>query len=100
MLPGAQARIGRFLRTNPVQRAFFKSIGSHLFGEEIKDLTGSEEKGEYAKAGALFGLSLFDRQGIGRFVSATYNRARDALRNLGNPPQNATRYINNLFYAQ
>lgn len=96
LLPGAQAKVGRFLKTNPITRAFFKSIGSHLFGEAIKDVTGDEAKGEMAKAGSLFTMSLLDRQGVGKFVSSVYNKASAALKNAGNPQVNATRISNQL----
>jgi len=96
LIPGAQAKVGKFLSTSPVTRAFFKSIGSELIGEGVKDLTADERKGELAKGGALFTMSLLDRQGIGRYVGQLYNRAENALGLARDPSVNATRLVNNL----
>lgn len=96
MLPGGQSKTGRFAKVHPATRAFFKSIGSEVLGKAVKDLTGDEEKGELAKAGSIFSMSLLDYPGVSKFIGTVYNKAKDALRSLGNPTVNSTRFANNL----
>ncbi|MFO7881205.1 MAG: hypothetical protein R6U52_01545 [Kosmotogaceae bacterium] len=96
LTPGGQAKIGRFLKTNKTTRAFFKSLGSHAFGEGIKNLTGSEEKGNYATMGSLLLMSLLDRNGASRYIGKLYNNAKSALTQAGNPRVNAKPLVSKL----
>lgn len=89
LIPGAQAKVGRFAKTSPLTRALFKSIGATVLGKEIEDLTGSKEKGNKAKAGALLSMAFLDRQGAGKYISSIYKIAEDALTKANNPSVNA-----------
>lgn len=85
LIPGAQAKVGRFFKTDPVTRALFKSIGAEGVKSGIEDITGEEGSGDLAKAGALFTMALMDRPGAKKYVGAIYKNAEKALEQAGNP---------------
>ena len=96
LIPGGQARIGLFPNMSRYSRSFLKSLGVNLTGKGTEQLTGSKEKGGYAKMGSLFLLSLLDKRNANRYIGSIYNQAENALQQSGNPTVNANRLTNNL----
>lgn len=60
-------------------KAAITSIGSNLIGEGVKDLSGDEKKGAYAKAGSMFLLSLLNKPSAASYAADLYKKARSAL---------------------
>jgi len=96
LTPGGQAKLGRFLKMNPVTRAFFKAVGAHTIGKGVESLTASKEKGNLATMGSLLTLSLLDRTNAAKYVGNLYKKAQNALTKAGNPRVNANAYVTKL----
>jgi len=96
LTPAGQSKVGMFMKTSPIVRATIKGIGAQLVGKGIENLSGDEKKGAYASSGALFAMSLLDKQGAAKYISNIFQKAEDALTKSGNPIVNASRLRNSL----
>lgn len=90
LIPGGQAKVGRFIALNRPTRALLKSVGAEVVKTGAENLSGNEDIGNLAKAGALFTLALLDNKGAGKYVGSIYKNAENALEKAGNPSVNAS----------
>lgn len=88
-LPGvALTKMG--LRGVSALRSFAASLGANSSGEFVKDITGDEQKGAYAKMGTMFLFSALNKPGVQKEIGSLYQRADKLL------PANATTNANKL----
>ncbi|HEX5553457.1 MAG TPA: hypothetical protein VFX43_09435, partial [Chitinophagaceae bacterium] len=64
---------------NAATKALAISTGANLTGETLKDLSGDEKKGAYAKMGTMFLTSLLSGPKAAKVVGDLYNKAEKAI---------------------
>lgn len=94
---------GKFPLSNTIStgknllQSFGISLGSNTAGQVVKDFTGDEDIGSYAKLGTGLFLSLINKPAASKYVNQLYDEANKALpKNARHDATNLWRNVNNL----